>query len=177
VINFLVVLLMIAQQSLPSAPEPKPTPTPSPFHLHDNDAPPQSSDSPSSASAVTKEALSAPDRLALHEFMRQRVQPTIRRHWEALIPQSAKAKHTWYGTVKDGKVGVLEVTFTIHRDGSITDIKLEDSSGDDQLDRAALQAIKESAPLPLPGSFKKDAVRINSHFLYSPKHPAPAASP
>jgi TonB family protein len=55
-------------------------------------------------------------------------------------------------------------------DGSITDIVLDTSSGDDQMDRAALQAVQDSQPLPLWDTIKSDGLRIHARFMYNPKH-------
>jgi len=179
IVALAAAVFFFAQQSLPSAPEPKATPNP--FHVPANAAPPSSTPAPEPNDQKAKEdqpdtgpldrkLLSGPDGFAAKEFFRHRLSPTIQRHWNALMPQVAKGKPTWYGTMKDGKRGTVSVTFTLHKDGSITDIVLETSSGDDQMDRAALQAVRESQPLPLWSTFKGDEIKMGARFWYNPKH-------
>jgi len=175
----IITALLLAQQTLPSAPEPKATPNP--LRIPANAPPPHATPTPEPDDAKAKEdqtddlvpvdpLLSGPDKLAAREFFRQRVRPTIQRHWDALVPQAAKGKRTWYGTVKEGKRGTTYVTFTMHKDGSITDITLDTSSGDEQMDRAVLQALQESQPLPLWSTFKGNELKIRGAFMYNPKH-------
>jgi TonB family protein len=178
IVALAAAVFFFGQQTLPSAPQPKATPNP--FHVPANAPPPHSTPAPEPDASNTKtdqpdvgpvdrKLLAGPDGFAAREFFRFRLSPTIQRHWNALIPQIAKGKRTWYGTVKDGKRGTTYVTFTIHKDGSITDIVLEASSGDDQMDRAALQAVEESQPMPLWSSFKGDEIKIGTRFMYNPK--------
>jgi len=174
-------ILLLAQQALPSAPEPKATP--GPFHLPANAPPPRATPAPTPEAndlkakadepelgAVDQNVLAGPEGFAAREFFRLRLRPAIHRHWEVLIPEIAKGKRTWYGTVKDGKRGTAYVTFMLHKDGSVTDIVLEASSGDQQMDQAALQAVKEIQPLPLWSTFKKEELQIRAAFMYNPKH-------
>ena len=172
-------VFFFAQQALPSAPEPKATPNP--FHIPANVPAPHSTpasepdeskakDDQPEVGPVDRKLLSGPDGFAAKQFFRQKLYPTIQRHWNALMPQIAKAKRTRWGTLKDGKRGTAYVIFAIHRDGSITDITLEASSGDDQMDKAALQAVEESQPLPLWNTIKHDEIKIRAAFMYNPKH-------
>jgi protein TonB len=177
-----VALTLSAQQpQLPDAPQPKATPTPfqapadAPSRHADSAKEPETSktkpdpDGPES-SLVSLEKLSVQDRFIITEFFDQRLRPTVHKHWLELMPEIAKGKRTWYGTVKDGKIGTVNITFKLHKDGSITEIKIEDSSGDQQLDRAALQAVRSSAPMPLPGSFSRELLWMRTTFMYNPKH-------
>lgn len=174
--------LFAQQQPLPDAPKPKATP--SPFQLPANTPPSRAvpasepdgaktkgDEDSADSSLVTLDKLSAEDRFVIKEFLGETLRPTVQRHWTALMPDIAKGKRTWYGTLKDGKTGTARITFKLHKDGSITDIKLTDSSGDDQLDRAAMQAVRDSAPLRLPNSFSKDWLSMRVAFIYNPKHP------
>ncbi len=52
--------------------------------------------------------------------------------------------------------------FRIRRDGSITDLRLVESSTQADFDEAALRAVRSSAPLPpLPKGYKRDDLGIN----------------
>ena len=93
--------------------------------------------------------------------------------WNDVMPEEAKEHRTGLiKVVKKGKNGTVRVGFTLHKSGQITDITVDDSSGDKLLDQAAAKAVKDSQPLPLPKAFAKDQLRIRATFLYNPKrHP------
>jgi TonB family protein len=57
------------------------------------------------------------------------------------------------------------ISFTIHRDGSITDAKIEQSSGNGTADRAALRAVLESSPLP-PLPFGYNGTYLGVHLVF-----------
>lgn len=58
-----------------------------------------------------------------------------------------------------------KISFTINRDGSITDAKIEQSSGNGTADRAALRAVLESSPLPtLP--FGYNGTYLGVHLIF-----------
>jgi len=57
------------------------------------------------------------------------------------------------------------ISFTIHRDGSITDAKIEQSSGNGTADRAALRAVLESSPLP-PLPFGYNGTYLGVHLIF-----------
>jgi protein TonB len=57
------------------------------------------------------------------------------------------------------------VTFVIRRDGSASDVRLEQSSGDKALDYSAMRAIYEAAPFPpLPAGYERNDARIEFWF-------------
>ncbi len=57
------------------------------------------------------------------------------------------------------------VTFTIRRDGSISSVRLEQTSGNFALDASAQRAIADAAPFPpLPAAFDKNDVSIEFWF-------------
>jgi len=54
------------------------------------------------------------------------------------------------------------VHFRIARDGSVSDIRLVDGSGNQAFDDAALRAVNQAAPLPpLPASFNSESLGVN----------------
>ncbi len=58
------------------------------------------------------------------------------------------------------------VNFTIHADGHISNIYLEESSGNKTFDESALRAVKQAAPFPpLPTSIGKKSMEIGIRFL------------
>ncbi len=57
------------------------------------------------------------------------------------------------------------VTFVIRRDGSSSDVRLEQSSGDKALDYSAMRAIYEASPFPpLPAGYERNDARIEFWF-------------
>jgi TonB family protein len=57
------------------------------------------------------------------------------------------------------------VNFTIHADGSISDIRLEKSSGNKTFDTSAVRAIKQAAPFPaFPRTIRKKFIDIGIRF-------------
>jgi protein TonB len=57
------------------------------------------------------------------------------------------------------------VTFVIYRNGSTTDVRLEQSSGNRALDYSALRAIYEASPFPpLPTGYERNDARIEFWF-------------
>ena len=66
---------------------------------------------------------------------------------------------------QQGKVGL---EFTIFKNGSVSNVKVLDSSGYSSLDNAIVEAIKLSSPFsPLPDGFGKSRMTITGTFRYS----------
>jgi len=77
-------------------------------------------------------------------------------HWE--YPALA-ARNGWQGNLK--------VNFRINKDGSVSDISLERSSGYPMLDDAAITAVRLSAPFPpFPADFTIEDISIKGQFTY-----------
>ena len=63
----------------------------------------------------------------------------------------------------EGKKAV--VYFRIQRGGEISDIKVETSSGEPNLDLSGLRAVQESAPFPpLPSGFDEEYLIVHFYF-------------
>jgi len=57
------------------------------------------------------------------------------------------------------------MTFTILRDGNVTDVEITQSSGMPEVDRSALRAVLASSPLPpLPPDYAGNKVKVNLYF-------------
>ena len=86
---------------------------------------------------------------------------TVQEHWYSLMPESARPP-----VMKSGKT---VVKFAVMRDGRVENIKIEQSAGDQELDRAAYGALAYSSPLAhLPASFTGDSLLIRANFFYNP---------
>lgn len=67
-----------------------------------------------------------------------------------------------------GIYGDLEITFTINKNGRLSDIEVTRTSGHSSLDAAAVQALKDGEPYwPLPEDWGKDSLTIPGHFTYT----------
>ncbi len=73
-----------------------------------------------------------------------------------LVPPSMAASSYGYETV---------INITLHRDGTITDMSVEKSSGNIYFDQTAIRAIKRSSPLaPFPPSWLQQSIEIGIKF-------------
>jgi TonB family protein len=88
----------------------------------------------------------------------QRVLHDVRQNWYNAIPESAQMKH-----------GSLIIEFAITKDGKVAGMKLDASSGDVPLDRAAWAGITASDPFPaLPTEFGGQYLALRFRFFYNP---------
>jgi TonB family protein len=82
----------------------------------------------------------------------------LKKRWYAAMPQAALT----------GERGKTVVRFQIQRDGKVESISLEETSGKDVLDQAAVKAVRDSSPLdPLPSTFKGPYITLRFIFLYN----------
>lgn len=59
----------------------------------------------------------------------------------------------------------LYVEFDIEKDGTISNIRLTQSSGNPEVDRSALRAVQASNPLgPLPGDYSRNQIGVSFYF-------------
>jgi TonB family protein len=78
----------------------------------------------------------------------------------------------WYGNmpplIQTGMKGVVTIRFTIHRDGSITEVVIIKGSGVPPYDFAAKKAIELASPLAaLPKDFPNETERVTAMFFYN----------
>jgi len=85
----------------------------------------------------------------------------VQKGWDRLIPTSARPP-----VMKSGQV---TIRLALMKDGSVRDMKLVQSSGDTELDRAAWGAIMLASPFPaLPAAYTKESMQLRLNFLYNP---------
>lgn len=66
-----------------------------------------------------------------------------------------------------GIYGDLYIRFSIKKNGALGDVELVRTSGYNDLDEAAMKALKDSEPYwPLPDDWKGDELSILGHFIY-----------
>jgi protein TonB len=67
-----------------------------------------------------------------------------------------------------GLYGDLRIRFTIKKDGRLSSIELERTSGYKSLDDAAIKALRDGEPYwPLPDEWGMESYTINGHFIYT----------
>jgi len=65
-----------------------------------------------------------------------------------------------------GEHGTVRISFVISRDGMISSINIIQSSGYPDLDREAVTALKKTAGVPLPDSYKLNFLKVDAYFQY-----------
>lgn len=91
----------------------------------------------------------------------------VRLRWLPVVPRVARAPRLKQGTVI--------IRFAITRDGDIRNLKVEKSSGNRKMDRAAFKSVRASSPFPpLPRKFDGPFLAVRLRFYYNP---APALRP
>ena len=92
-------------------------------------------------------------------YMR-RLKSDIQRNWDPLIPEEVQAPLL--------KKGIVGIRFIILRDGQIGDIKLETTSGDVALDKAAWYGITSEGQFPpLPKEYHGQQLELRIGFFYN----------
>lgn len=92
----------------------------------------------------------------------ERVVATVKKNWYQLIPSEAMPP-----LLKRGKV-VME--FAIMKDGQVSALRYNQTSGDVAFDRAAYGGITASSPFaPLPSEFKGPYLGLRFSFFYNPQ--------
>jgi len=134
-----------------------PSPEPKSQSLETSQAKRQADNSNSSGSPI--EILSDTMGVNFHPYL-QKVLHDVRQNWYGLIPEVARPP--------ESRKGRLSIEFAILRNGDIKDLKLVESSGDVQLDRAAWDGITASSPLPpLPMEFGGSSLSLRFRFFYN----------
>jgi protein TonB len=85
-----------------------------------------------------------------------------------------KVANGWYPpyVARMGLTGRTVVTFKIQRDGTVNEIKLNESSGNRSLDQAALNAVQSVGRLPkLPEDYQRDNLGVIFSFWYNLRIP------
>ncbi len=78
-----------------------------------------------------------------------------------------KIAATWRPPVGAPAERACRVYFRVHRNGSVSDVSVEESSGVMLFDQSCQRAVLESAPLPpLPREFKDEYLGVHFSFLY-----------
>lgn len=82
-----------------------------------------------------------------------------------------KIESVWrypHDAAQRGKQGDVEIRFTIKKNGELSDIERLTTTGDPELDAAAIQALKDGQRYwPLPDEWGRDSFTITGHFVYS----------
>ncbi len=80
------------------------------------------------------------------------------------------AWHYPYSAIKEGISGDLKISFVVRRDGTLGAVRVVRTSGHPELDKAAMQALRDAEPFwPLPELFEKEALTVDGRFIYTLK--------
>lgn len=92
------------------------------------------------------------------------------KYFSYMLKLKNKIEYIWrypQAAAERGIQGDLLLSFTIHRDGGVSDVRVVSTSGYEILDLEAVRAIKEASPFaPLPDAWNEDRITITGHFLY-----------
>lgn len=85
----------------------------------------------------------------------------VRLRWLPVVPRVARAPRLKQGTVT--------IQFAIMRDGQVSKLRVDRSSGNRRMDRAAFNSVRASSPFPpLPPEFDGEFLALRLHFYYNP---------
>jgi TonB family protein len=108
---------------------------------------------------LTFEILSANHSVDFKHY-KDRLEASVRRNWFTIMPESALL----------GRKGIVILTFHIQRDGTLLadDPKFESVSGTEAFDKAAADAIRNTAPFEhLPASLQSRKIKLKVVFYYN----------
>lgn len=71
---------------------------------------------------------------------------------------------TWARQIRPDFTGSVMVSFTIHRDGSVDQVEVVQSSGSAALDRLAERAVLSTPLGPLPNAYDKETLVVHANF-------------
>lgn len=138
----------------PPTPKPKPKPQPKPEpSVEPVEPPPIETPEPRPAPAAAAKPIS---------------QDEMRRYLSSLMRQLNRHK-TYPAALKQEKIeGKVILKFTIDASGNLISAKVQESSGHDELDQAALNMLARAAPLPaIPDFMERDQLTLSIPVDYS----------
>lgn len=71
---------------------------------------------------------------------------------------------TWARQIRPELAGNVKVAFTIHRDGSVDEVEVIESSGSSSIDRLAERAVISTQLGPLPNGYEKETLVVHANF-------------
>jgi len=183
-----------AAQAQPPAPQPEPAPTPETARLETREPPkpkplpenPEPVKKPKQEPKKTPAPPPAPPRAAPSETPPDETADAVGDAGGSITAlEGLDSRFAWYQAsvraalfgnwqrpVLDGLVDSIDVrvTFEILRDGSVRGVRVSESSGIPALDRSALRAVADAAPLPpLPTSWRGSGLSTACVFRLHPE--------
>jgi len=143
----------------PQEPKPEPAAVPQPAADEAESPAGIGGEGPSGLGAEQQGAIGALDEEAFEfAWYRQALTQSLRATWEK--PDLPNLEAPLRATVH----------FRVRRNGQIVDIRLEESSGLDLLDRSALRSVYDANPLPpLPYAYDGDSLGVHFYFELTPQ--------
>jgi len=113
--------------------------------------------------------LSDPQGVDFNSYLNRDVMSKIQQAWAAQIQKVSAPAAV--------KKGTVVVEFAIAKDGSISRLKLQQSTNEDELDEAAGSALQAASPFPpLPANFRGKEILLRFQCNYNAPNPDPGAS-
>lgn len=81
-----------------------------------------------------------------------------------ILTMKELVQQNWVG--KRGRAGLTKMMFTIQKDGRLEGIRLETSSGSDDLDNEAARALRVTRLPPLPSRYPNPTLTVHLEFAY-----------
>ena len=104
-----------------------------------------------------------------HVWGRQVYAHVLKRVSDYLRDVDGQKLTKYLGGQKGGRKYVVPITFVINRTGHIVSAKVEKSSGDAVLDKAALTVVRRADPMPPPPSVLTDQqLNLRQFFTFVP---------
>lgn len=104
--------------------------------------------------------LSDPQGIDFNSYLNRDVMSKIQKAWAAEIQK--------VGAIAAVKKGTVVLEFAIEKDGSISRIKLQQSTNEDQLDQAVGSALQAASPFPpLPANYRGKEIRLRFQCNYN----------
>lgn len=156
--------------TLPPTPKPKPKPQPKPEpSVEPVEPPPIETPAPVEHAPVPAHSAETPEpRPAPAAAAKPISQDEMRRYLSSLMRQLNRHK-TYPAALKQEKIeGKVILKFTIDASGNLISAKVQESSGHDELDQAALNMLARAAPLPaIPDFMERDQLTLSIPVDYS----------
>jgi TonB family protein len=95
----------------------------------------------------------------MHKYVTHKMMVATYRAWIPLVPEEAKSPMS--------KKGSVAIEFTLHPDGTVSNMRLAEVSGDVALDRAAWGGVVGAKYAPLPAGLNVPELTLRFHFIYN----------
>jgi protein TonB len=149
---------------MPSSPPPPPPPPPP----QEKKEPPPPPPPPPPVEKPKEEVAPPPPPPPPPQAPKKQIDPKEIAEFQKMIYKKINsAKEYPYQAKLSGMEGTVKVSFVVKRDGSVSDIKVVNSSGYKILDDSAVDTVKKAEPYsPFPQSVEANSLRVSVEIVY-----------